>query len=160
LLSPEREPLMTSTYCAGLMTVVLLVLPAAAQSERPDPADLAAVRKCIADHPGKGEVCISMTAAACIKKSEVPAVEIDCYHRERLVWDTLLNNAYREMNAKLDDEQKLKARDMQRAWIYSRNQTCGFLYDYFQGSMAYPMIAYCENEETARRAIFLLKFSN
>jgi uncharacterized protein YecT (DUF1311 family) len=149
---------MIRIFLTVLAAVLLASQPLAAQSETPDPADLAVVRECLAGHPGKGEACISTIATACIKHSEVPSVEIDCYHRERLIWDTLLNSAYRDINAKLDDDQKLKARDMQRAWIYSRNQTCGFLYDYFQGSIAYPMIAYCENEETARRAIFLLKF--
>jgi uncharacterized protein YecT (DUF1311 family) len=44
---------------------------------------------------------------------------------------------------------------MQRSWINTRDLTCAFWYDYFQGTMANPMIAYCNNRETARRAIFL-----
>ena len=39
--------------------------------------------------------------------------------------------------------------------IHTRDLTCAFWYDYFQGTMANPMIAYCNNRETARRAIFL-----
>jgi uncharacterized protein YecT (DUF1311 family) len=48
---------------------------------------------------------------------------------------------------------------MQRSWIHTRDLTCTFWYDYFQGTMANPMIAYCNNRETARRAIFLRVFA-
>ena len=44
-------------------------------------------------------------------------------------------------------------REMQRAWITSRDKSCGFIYDYFEGSMANPMIAACQNRETGRRAL-------
>jgi uncharacterized protein YecT (DUF1311 family) len=47
---------------------------------------------------------------------------------------------------------------MQRAWIESRDRTCAFYWDYFQGTMASPMTAFCSNRETARRALFLLGF--
>ena len=39
-------------------------------------------------------------------------------------------------------------------------RACGFYYDYFQGTMANPMIASCSNRETARRAIFLMGFTD
>ena len=35
-----------------------------------------------------------------------------------------------------------------------------FLYDYFEGTMANPMIAACEARETGRRALYLLGFRN
>src|ERR1700731_3019665 len=58
------------------------------------------------------------------------------------------------MNA-LGPDQQAKLREMQRSWIHTRDLTCAFWYDYFQGTMANPMIAYCNNRETARHAIFL-----
>ena len=36
----------------------------------------------------------------------------------------------------------------------------GFIYDYFEGSMANPMIAACQNRETGRRALFLRGFAD
>ena len=42
---------------------------------------------------------------------------------------------------------------------HTRDLTCTFWYDYFQGTMANPMIAYCNNRETARRAILLRVFA-
>jgi hypothetical protein len=62
------------------------------------------------------------------------------------------------MNA-LGPDQQDKLREMQRSWIHTRDLTCAFWYDYFQGTMANPMIAYCNNRETARRAIFLRIFA-
>ena len=61
---------------------------------------------------------------------------------------------------KLDDKQQIKLRDMQRAWIASRDKTCAFYWDYFQGSMANPMLAECVSRQTARGALFLLGFLN
>ena len=49
---------------------------------------------------------------------------------------------------------------MQRAWIDSRDRACGFFYDFFEGTMANPMIASCLNRETARRAVFLMGFAD
>jgi uncharacterized protein YecT (DUF1311 family) len=59
----------------------------------------------------------------------------------------------------LEPEQTEKLRDMQRAWIHVRDLTCTFWYDYFQGTMANPMIASCQNREAARRAIYLQTFA-
>ncbi len=59
----------------------------------------------------------------------------------------------------LDPDQQAKLREMQRSWIHTRDLTCEFWYDYFHGTMANPMIAYCNNRETARRAIFLRIFA-
>jgi uncharacterized protein YecT (DUF1311 family) len=59
----------------------------------------------------------------------------------------------------LDDDQRIKLRDMQRAWLEARKRGCEFLDVYFQGTMSYPMVAYCDHEETARSAIFLFGFA-
>ena len=82
-----------------------------------------------------------------------------CNERERAVWDDILNESYRRLRAKLDTDQQGKLRNMQRAWIASRDATCHFYWDYYQGTMASPMAAYCVNRETARRALFLLDFA-
>jgi uncharacterized protein YecT (DUF1311 family) len=83
-----------------------------------------------------------------------------CYDRERAVWDAVLNDSFRRLRAKLDDDQQGKLRDMQRSWITSRDKGCQFLYDYFQGTMANPMIAACLSRETGRRALYLLGFAD
>jgi uncharacterized protein YecT (DUF1311 family) len=49
---------------------------------------------------------------------------------------------------------------MQRVWIASRDKSCAFLYDYFEGSMANPMMAACLSRETGRRALYLRGFAD
>jgi uncharacterized protein YecT (DUF1311 family) len=72
----------------------------------------------------------------------------------------MLNQAFRTLHDELDDQQRTRLRDMQRSWLDNRDRTCGFYHDYFQGTMANPMIANCTNRETAHRAIFLKGFAD
>jgi uncharacterized protein YecT (DUF1311 family) len=85
--------------------------------------------------------------------------KLDCLYRERLVWDGIIDDSYRILMNALDPDQQAKLREMQASWIHTRDLTCGFWHDYFQGTMANPMIAYCNNRESARRAIFLRVFA-
>jgi uncharacterized protein YecT (DUF1311 family) len=101
-------------------------------------------------------------AKPCMGGDEAAAVDrrkIECLDRERLVWDKIVNDSYKTMMNALDPDQQTKLREMQRSWIQTRDLTCAFWYDYFQGTMANPMIAYCNNRETARRAIYLKVFA-
>ena len=84
---------------------------------------------------------------------------IACYDRERAVWDDILNKSYQALRRALDEDQQRKMQEMQRAWIVSRDKTCGFLYDYFQGTMADPMIAACIARATGRQALYLRGFT-
>ena len=81
----------------------------------------------------------------------------DCFRLEAKIWDDLLNENYKSLRDTIDATQAAKLRDMQRAWIASRDATCAFYDVKIQGSMAIPMGAACLARETARRAI-LLKF--
>ena len=73
-------------------------------------------------------------------------------------------NAVKAFDAAITDrglryiKDEAQMREMQRAWIESRKRSCDFYWDFFQGTMASPMSAFCENRETARRALFLLGF--
>jgi uncharacterized protein YecT (DUF1311 family) len=143
----------------------LLVSPAFAEGDKPNARDSATIQKCIKTKTGRNwawENCIGIVSEPCAKDEGAmpPTKVIACYDRERLVWDTILNDSFRRLREKLDDTQKLKMREMQQAWIASRDKTCGFFYDYFEGTMANPMIAACETRETGRRALFLLGFVN
>jgi uncharacterized protein YecT (DUF1311 family) len=80
-----------------------------------------------------------------------------CYRAEQEIWDDILNENFRVLRDGLDEPQKVKLRDMQRAWIEYRNTTCQFYHDKIQGTMANEMTAACLARETARRAL-LLKF--
>jgi uncharacterized protein YecT (DUF1311 family) len=108
----------------------------------------------------KAESCIGIVSEPCLndKKATSTSAMTACIARERVVWDDILNETFRRLREKLDDKQKDKLRDMQRAWIASRDASCAFYWDYFQGTMATPMAAECVNRETGRRALFLLGF--
>jgi len=149
---------------AGILCL-LAALPATAQDDKPDPRDAAAIQGCVNAKTGRNwawETCIGTVSEPCIKdEMAMPPSEImACYERERLVWDSILNHSFRRLRAKLDDKQVRKMREMQRAWIASREKSCGFIYDYFEGSMANTMIAACQSRETGRRALFLRGFAD
>jgi uncharacterized protein YecT (DUF1311 family) len=145
--------------------MLLIATPASADSDRPDARDSTLIQNCIKVKTGRNwawENCIGTVSEPCAKdEGSMSASEvIACYNREKLVWDSILNQSFRRLREKLDDDQQRKMREMQRAWITSRDKTCAFIYDYFQGSMANPMMAACQARETGRRALFLLGFAD
>lgn len=149
----------------ALAAALLMVTPAFAQGDKPDARDTAVIQGCIKAKTGRNwawENCIGVVSEPCVKdEGAMPPSEVmACYHRERLVWDSILNESFRRLRETLDDKQQRKMREMQRAWIASRDKSCGFIYDYFDGSMANPMMAACLSRETGRRALFLLGFAN
>lgn len=149
----------------GLLVVLaaLAVSPALAK-DKPDARAAAAIQDCVKSKSatGMGETCIGIVSGPCLDKAADPSTAgmVACVARERAVWDDILNETYNRLRAKLDDEQQQKLRDMQRAWIAARDATCGFYWDFYQGTMASPMSAGCVNKETAERALFLLGFLN
>ncbi|MGO4714496.1 lysozyme inhibitor LprI family protein [Bradyrhizobium sp. 2TAF24] len=157
------------SIAAGLIAAVLALAhsPVASAAE-PDRAkgsgDKGSVEACLASagHGNRAlEACIGKVAGACIGPDEGArrdAEVVACLDGEQAQWDRLLNRAYQVLLKGLEQDQQVKLRDMQRAWIDSRNKTCKFYYDVFQGTMANPMIANCLNLETGRRAIFLRAF--
>jgi uncharacterized protein YecT (DUF1311 family) len=144
--------------------VLLAALPQAAFAQsKLRAADSNAIQDCVKTNTGPDknwERCIGTVEKTCIKDAASTADMIACISREQVVWDDILNETYRRLSEKLDAGQKTKLRDMQRAWIASREKTCAFYWDYFQGTMASPMSASCVNRATGRRALFLLGFLN
>ena len=150
-----------------LVAAALLVMgavPALAQ-DKPGPKDSAAIENCIKTKTGHNwawEKCIGLISEPCTKDeaSMPPSEVIGCYAKEQAVWDEILNKSYQLLRERLDQDQVVKLRDMQRAWIASRDKTCGFLYDYFQGTMANPMIAACTSRATGMQALYLRGFAD
>lgn len=148
---------------------LIVALPRAARADAPVAKDVTAIGDCLRKQDKKGAGTQEGDEAACLMTVAKPCTgdegaassrrKIDCLDRERLVWDQILNESYKAMMNALDADQQAKLREMQRSWIETRDLTCAFWYDYFQGTMANPMIAYCNNRETARRAIFLRVFA-
>jgi uncharacterized protein YecT (DUF1311 family) len=137
----------------------------AAVAETPDAQDVRKITACLqrfdkaAASQEAYEACVSKIATPCIKGDEGrDRKQIECFDRERMVWDKIVNDSYKTIMDGIEPEQQEKLRAVQRSWIQTRDLTCNFWYDFFQGSMAYPMIAQCNNRETARRAIYLRVF--
>jgi uncharacterized protein YecT (DUF1311 family) len=143
---------------------IIAIGSACAAADAPQPDDLAKIKSCVEKQEAAyktDESCMEIVARPCIGGDEgsvAPYIIIQCLDREQLAWDSLLNDAFKSLRPHLDSEQQVKLRDMQRAWILSREKSCLFFYDFFQGTMANPMIASCKNKETARRALFLRLF--
>jgi uncharacterized protein YecT (DUF1311 family) len=152
----------------ALALIVALPLPAQAE-DAPVAKDVAAIGDCLRKQDKKGGGTQEGDEAACLMAVAKPCIgdagaatdrrQVDCLDRERKVWDQILNESYKTMMNGLDPDQQAKLREMQRSWIATRDLSCAFWYDYFQGTMANPMIASCNNRETARRAIFLRVFA-
>lgn len=151
----------------AVLVIMFMAGAAAAAPVSHQPADDSnAVQDCIKTSAGadadysKAERCIGLVSNPCRDndKTKSTADMNACVGRERAVWDDILNETYRRLGEKLDAGQKAKLRAMQRAWIASRDATCQFYWDFYQGTMASPMAASCVNRETARRALFLLGF--
>ncbi len=144
-----------------LIVAFIAAAPGLAQ-DRPAAKDTAAVEKCVKAKSGRHwawESCIGIISEACAKDDGTDREVIDCYDRELAVWDAMLNKSYQALLKGLDEDQQAKLREMQRAWIASRDKTCEFLYVYFQGTMANPMIAACKSRTTARQALYLRGFA-
>ena len=146
-------------------TALLLVWPLAARAA-PDAKATELIEDCVktAAPAGKpmsdAERCIGIVANPCLDddRTKSTADMNACVDREHAVWDDILNETFRRLREKLDEAQRVKLREMQRAWLADRETTCAFYWDFYRGTMASPMAAACINRETARRALFLLGF--
>jgi uncharacterized protein YecT (DUF1311 family) len=151
-----------------LLPFLLCVATAAghAQSRKPTTKEVAAIRDCAKKHEEdldevERQCLFNLVGTPCMETPEGQSNvgTADCYRLEAAIWDDLLNENYKSLAADLDEEQKAKLREMQRAWIAYRDSTCGFYYTKIHGTMAVPMTAACTARETARRAVLLKFFS-
>jgi uncharacterized protein YecT (DUF1311 family) len=149
-------------WCVGVaLACFCCALPRIALAQpKPDARDIAAIRECV--EKDGGESCVSIVTKPCSERPENQSGhgEAECYDREQAAWDLLLNESFRKLIKNLEPQQRDNLREMQRAWIVSRDRTCEFFWDFYQGTMAVPMQSASLNRETARRALFLLRFAN
>ena len=64
----------------------------------------------------------------------------DCAGKEYKAADAVLNQVYRQLVAKLDDEEKSQLKEAQTAWLKYRDLNCGFVADQYKGGTIRPMI--------------------
>ena len=136
-----------------------------AQDDKPSARETQAIRACAEKNQdnvteAERQCLFNRVATPCQENTEGGQSTYGmaaCFRREAIIWDDLLNENYKSLRDDLDPGQAAKLRDMQRAWIASRDATCAFYDAKIQGTMAIPMAAACLARETARRAL-LLKF--
>jgi uncharacterized protein YecT (DUF1311 family) len=80
---------------------------------------------------------------------------IDCIDAETKVQDKALNATYQKIMKDLNDRQKGKLREAQRAWITYRDSWCAAQQDDDWGSISTIVANNCVLDETIRRTIEL-----
>ena len=151
------------SICALAIVIALAGAPSTADArDTVSAADVKTVRDCAKTKFDQVDAnsCIFIIATPCTKTptGQKTFGEADCYRREAAAWDVVLNETFRNLRATLDHAQNRKLRDMQRAWIAERDQTCAFYHTVTQGSMAVPMGAACVNRHNAERTMLLMFF--
>lgn len=100
--------------------------------------------------------CLGMVANACIQKEgESNGTRIQCYEREKAVWDERLNADYKRVTRDAEPDVRASYNRIERAWIAYRDARCAHPEIEFKGSMAGPMQAFCGMQTTALQAIWL-----
>ena len=149
-----------SIFNIALIFSLAAAIECHAQTRKPTAQEIKFVRDCSQKHPddGKGEeeCSFKLVAEPCIEKNNSNLGTADCYRIETIIWDTILNENYKDLMDAIDDKKDQgKLKEMQRAWIAFRDTTCDFYWYKIHGSMAVPMTAACQLRETARRALLL-----
>lgn len=118
----------------------------------------APVDQCLAT--GGEEGCIGLAAEACQAATPGGGTTIgmkDCIDAERRYWDGALN-FYSQDLRKRDPSRSGALRDVQRAWIALRDQTCGYeAADFAGGSLQGVVLLDCTLRMTGRQALYLRK---
>jgi len=75
-----------------------------------------------------------------------------CWGNEYKKADAKLNQAYQQLAAMLDDEEKAQLKNAENAWLKYRDTNCEFVADQYKGGSIRPMIAaICLADVTSNR---------
>lgn len=154
--SPRLRVLMAMS---AAMTTVLVAGAAMAQSS--PPATPPSIAQCLeserkADKDGKA--CIGKVSDPCLDTEKGGSTQgsVACIRSELAEWDRLLNSEYRTLLTLLKPKVAQSIREAQRQWVKLRTLDCQQPYVLLEGgTMAQPMMAFCELDTTARRVIML-----
>ena len=152
-----------TSILAAVVVMTAAPFAVAAEPMDPGPGDAPALRECVAGKrtpKAQQDGCFMLIVKRCFAAvgNDYDSTVRDCHRREEAAWDVILNAEYNALREKLADPQKIRLRDQQRAWIRKKDRTCNAIYEEFQGTMAYPLMAQCFNKETSQRAIYLINY--
>ncbi len=75
-----------------------------------------------------------------------------CWGKEYKAADATLNQVYRQLVSKLDDDEKAQLKEVESAWLKYRDANCAFVADQYKGGTIRPMIdAMCLADMTKNR---------
>ena len=74
-------------------------------------------------------------------KAETQSEMTICWGKEYKAADATLNQVYRQLVAKLEEEEKAQLKEAQTAWLKYRDTNCDFVADQYKGGTMRPMIA-------------------
>lgn len=145
----------------GAVALLTIALASAQEPSDPKPTDAPAIRACVAEQKpvkGKPHTCLETIAKLCMDEvgNDYDSTQRDCYRRGAAAWDVILNEEYTRLRTTLNAAKFAPLRDRQRAWLKAKTAKCDGIYNKFKGTMAHPMIAFCDNRETAQRALVLM----
>ena len=110
------------------------LVSARAQDEKPTAEQTGAIRACAEKNQddvteAERQRLYSLVAEPCQENTDGGQSTYGmaaCFRREAFIWDDLLNANYKSLRGDLDPQQAARLREMQRAWIASRDATCAF----------------------------------
>jgi uncharacterized protein YecT (DUF1311 family) len=76
----------------------------------------------------------------------------ECWGKEYKAADGTLNQVYRQLVSKLNDEEKAQLKEVESAWLKYRDGNCEFVADEYKGGTMRPMAyAICLTDMTKNR---------
>jgi uncharacterized protein YecT (DUF1311 family) len=101
---------------------------------KPTAKEVSAIRNCASKYQddldaAERECLFKLVGDPCIQTPEGSSNvgPADCYRLETAIWDNLLNENFKSLLGTLEDQQIVKLRAMQRAWIAYRDTTAIFI---------------------------------
>jgi uncharacterized protein YecT (DUF1311 family) len=77
-----------------------------------------------------------------------------CWGKQYKAADAALNQVYKQLVAKLDDQERAQLKEAQTAWLKYRDTNCDFVADQYKGGSMRPMIyAICLADVTTNRTV-------
>ena len=120
-------------------------------------ADATQLRSCLAATATESpKNCVGTIADTCMKRASDAEHVADCYRREAMAWQILIEQYDAKLRRAAHDEAGRSALVQARvSWIGGRDKICRFSADYFDDAFLHPWLDRCSAQEDGLRAIYL-----
>lgn len=158
---PRVQPLRLRALIALSTAITAACVTDVAMAQTSPPSAPPSIAQCLESErkaEKDGKACIGKVSDPCLdtEKGGSTHGSVDCIRGELAEWDRLLNSEYRTLLTLLKPKVAQSIREAQRQWVKLRSLDCQQPYVLLEGgTMAQPMMAFCELDTTARRVIML-----